>query len=103
IRIGAAAALGMAATMTTFGCDGSSAPLPTIIGPGDITHRDGGPSGSGEDSGPGGGHSMVDGSLILGHGLTEKDGGGRDASCGATTLSATPPAVNVLLVIDESG
>jgi len=104
IRTTTAAVLGAAATVITFGCDGSTpdAAKGSLIGPGDVHHRDGGPSGSAGDSGPGT-NPNADGSLILGHGLNNRDAGRADASCGNTTLSATPPDVNVLLVIDESG
>jgi hypothetical protein len=94
-------ALSFAATtlVVMIGCSSSS--KPTIVRTDDGAGRDGGSPAP--DSGPGKPHSMSDGALILGPGSVVRDGGGPDASCGNTTLAATPPNVNVLLVIDESG
>ncbi len=78
-----------------------------LVNPGDGKEHSDGAAGASSVTTDGGGagttgvQGMPEGGLILGKGL--QGDSGRDASCGNSTLSATPPEVNILLVIDESG
>ena len=100
----AALALGIAATLVAAGCSST----PEQIGKNNANqHPDGsaaaGGGGSMDGGGMGGTANLPDGSVIFGTGATFGTPQVMDASCGSSTISAAPPDVNVLLVIDESG
>jgi hypothetical protein len=99
----AAITLGIAATLVAAGCSST----PDTIGKNKANqHPDGsaaaGGAGSTDDGGMGGTGHVPDGS-IFGTGATFGSPEIMDASCGSSKISAAPPDVNVLLVIDESG
>ena len=78
---------------------------PETTGRNDANHHPDGSTGQGGGGSMTGGGtgSIPEGGIIFGTGSTFGNPMPMDASCGSSTLSAAPPDVSVLLVIDESG
>ena len=104
IRRAGTIALATAATLAAAAC--SSTPEMTGRN-GANQHPDGstseGSGGSGMGGGTGGAANVPEAGIIFGTGSTFGNPVPMDSSCGSSTLSAAPPDVSVLLVIDESG
>jgi hypothetical protein len=103
-RRAAAIALGIAATMAAA-CSSSPA---SVAQTNSEQHPDGSAAGDGGNpmqggGGMGGTANIPDGAVIFGTGSTFGSPEPMDASCGSSSISAAPPDVSVLLVIDESG
>jgi len=101
--------LSTCAVVAALGCGGGNGKVDRhLIDKNDLKDGSAGSSGASSDAGGGGtngsgaSNNGGEGSAMFGF----LDGGNtrmRDASCGASKISAAPPEVNILLVIDESG